>query len=264
MRRDGKDVAVTVVKVGGSLLADAGRLKAVLAGLADGRDGPAVIVPGGGPFADAVRAAQDVLGFGDPLAHRLALEAMGHMAAVFREVEPRLRIVSDEDEAGVLPVSGAAVWDPVRLRGGHAEIAETWAVTSDSLALWLATRLRAARCILVKSALCPAGADPAALAGRGLVDRAFPEFARRFGGEIVIRGPHGQAVLNRGRTAGNPSSPPSPHPEVPAPAGFEGALRKSQPSLAVGSFEARRRPAPQDEGGSGRLALRDRGGDAAP
>lgn len=178
---------LSVVKVGGSLVADASRLHAVLAELADGSEGPVVIVPGGGPFAEAVRSAQASLGYSDALAHRLALDAMGRMAEVFSEIEPRLAIVRSVEAAG--GAMGACLWDPAELRPGHPNIPESWDVTSDSLALWLATVLGAARCIVMKSAPCPAGATPGELAELGLVDRAFPDFARAFAGKILLRGP---------------------------------------------------------------------------
>ena len=144
------------------------------------------IVPGGGPFADAVRTAQGQLGFDDRLAHRLALDAMGRMAEVFCALEPRLSVAaSPEAVADALDGGRSAIWDPVALKAGHPDIAESWEVTSDSLALWLATRLDAGRCILVKSANLPSETDPAILARDGLVDAAFPRFAASYPGAIL-------------------------------------------------------------------------------
>ncbi|WP_155911953.1 uridylate kinase [Methylobacterium sp. 77] len=176
-----------VVKLGGSLLSEPERLRSVLADLRNGKEGPCVIVPGGGPFADAVRLVQGRLALSDALAHRLALEAMGRMAEVFREIEPRLSIVRSVAEAS--SAEAPCIWDPVALKAGHRAIAESWNVSSDSLALWLATELQAPRCILVKSIDRPAGASLSDLARSGLVDAAFPDFAASYAGEIVIRGP---------------------------------------------------------------------------
>lgn len=179
-----------VVKLGGSLVADRSRLLAWLRHLAEGREGPCVIVPGGGPFADAVRQVQGTLGFGNALAHRLALDAMGRMAEVFQSLAPRLTVA--RDPAAIMAVrdaGGIPVWDPAFLRGGHPAIPESWAVTSDSLAVWLATQLRAPRCLLVKSVDGPPGATLPDLARLGLVDAAVPDFAAAYPGEIVIRGP---------------------------------------------------------------------------
>ncbi len=224
---------VSVVKVGGSLVNASARLCSVLAALADGVEGPVVIVPGGGPFADAVRISQAALGYSDALAHRLALDAMGHMAVVLAEIEPRLAIARSVDAA--VAHGGPCLWDPVALRDGHPDIPESWDVTSDSLALWLATVLGAPRCVLLKSAPSPTGSTPVELARLNLVDRAFPDFARRFAGEIVLRGP--DVYANR-----------HPCPEAPQRSGGpEGAIQKSQCHLDP-ALEARLRLAPRDEG----------------
>ncbi|KAB1080365.1 uridylate kinase [Methylobacterium soli] len=199
--------SLSVAKVGGSLLADGGRLRAVLADLAAGADGACIVVPGGGPFADAARTAQASLGLDDAFAHRLALDAMGRMAELFCALEPRLTRCADPAALADLARAGRApVWDPVALKAGHAAIPETWDVTSDSLALWLATEIGADRCILVKSAPVPRAADLAAvdwgaLAARGLVDAAFPAFAAAYPGAIILRGPPETATRRARATA---------------------------------------------------------------
>ncbi|GJD60615.1 amino acid kinase family protein [Methylobacterium frigidaeris] len=177
--------SLSVVKVGGSLVADRARLCRLLGALADGAEGPVAIVPGGGALADAVRATQGALGFPDPLAHRLALDAMAGMARIFAALEPRLAVTQDPGEG--LAAGRVPVWDPSALEVGYPEIPENWSVSSDSLALWLATRLGAGTCLLVKSADPSPGAGPAELARAGLVDAAFEGFAARFPGRIVLR-----------------------------------------------------------------------------
>ncbi|GLS42461.1 aspartokinase-like uncharacterized kinase [Methylobacterium brachythecii] len=226
------DGPLSVVKVGGSLVSDPDRLRAVLASLADGAEGRAVIVPGGGPFADAVRASQASLGYSDALAHRLALDAMGQTAEVFSELEPRLAIVRSIEAARAH--DGVGLWDPVGLRDGHPDIPETWDVTSDSLALWLAGALGAARCVLVKSAACSANVSPDDLVRLGLVDRGFPDFRRYFPGEIVLRGP-------------NAPFHPDTLPEATERSGcLETEFEGSQRSLRL-SYEARQCLSSRDE-----------------
>ena len=179
---------LAVVKVGGSLLAEPVRLRSVLAGLAEGIEGACIVVPGGGPFADAVRTAQGVEGFDDARAHRLALDAMSRMAALFAILEPRLVVARTLDACRHLLDAGRVpVWDPVMLHTGHPDIAESWNVTSDSLALWLASQVGAEACILVKSIEPPSGANLDDLATLGVIDAAFPAYARGFTGRIEIR-----------------------------------------------------------------------------
>ena len=172
-----------VVKLGGSLH-DAAALRLRLAELATMPGPPRVVVPGGGPFADAVRELQPRLGLDDLAAHRMAILAMQQFGLALQALEPRLALAETEAE---LRGSRAAVWLPWALAGLDREIEPSWDVTSDSLAAWLAARLGAELLILVKSApVAPGEATAGALAERGLVDPAFPEHARRFAGAIRI------------------------------------------------------------------------------
>jgi aspartokinase-like uncharacterized kinase len=183
-----------VVKIGGSLLGSR-RLDRLLALLVSAKALDIVIVPGGGPFADAIRDAQKHLAFSDALAHRLALDAMDHTAEVLAERQPGLVPHCASSRLPSAWASGRVpVWSPREIRAGHADIEEGWSVTSDSLAAWLAARIEAERLILAKSVDgAPAPAD--ALARSGIVDEAFPEFAARFRGEITVVGPDGDARL---------------------------------------------------------------------
>lgn len=188
-----------VVKLGGSLLRDApAALDGWLRLLAAASGSPRVVVPGGGPFADAVRALQPALGFGDLAAHRMAILAMQQHALHLHGREPRLALAETEAELRAGPVR---LWLPWRLAGRAEELPPSWALTSDSLACWLAARLDADVLLLVKSGPVPAGARPAAdVVSAGLIDPAFPGFAARFAGEVrVIHRDHPPAALARAR-----------------------------------------------------------------
>jgi 5-(aminomethyl)-3-furanmethanol phosphate kinase len=180
---------LAVVKIGGGLLGSP-RLDPLLAAIAAARPARAVVVPGGGPFADAVRETQAAMGFGDALAHRLALDAMGHVAAILSDRHPALAVAAGAEEfAARFQAGRVPVWHPRDIRSGRPDIPETWDVTSDSLAAWLGAEIGADRLVLVKSVDAPPGASPRDLAEAGLVDAAFPTFAARFGGTVAAIGP---------------------------------------------------------------------------
>ena len=176
-----------VVKVGGSLqfsrsLVDWLKLLAREGG------GNVAVVPGGGEFADRVRATQAGLGFDDATAHRLALQAMEEFAGVLAHLEPRLVPAASEREirqtvsCGLVPV-----WLPSQMAGSAPEIPQDWSVTSDSLALWLARRLQADAVILLKSVEPPRNSrDAAQLAAAGYVDEAFPRFFADYSGRVTV------------------------------------------------------------------------------
>jgi len=166
-----------VVKIGGSVAGD--DVLASWIGLFGRRRQPrVVIVPGGGAFADQVRLAQRNQCFDDGVAHRMALMAMDQMGLMFTGLLPALRpaatrtAIAEAHRRGFVPV-----WLPTRMAAGCRDIPETWDVTSDSLAAWLAGALAADRLVLVKSADPPAGpVTAAALCRHGLIDKEFARF----------------------------------------------------------------------------------------
>lgn len=172
---------IWVVKLGGSLW-NGPALRPWLAALAGERARRIVIVPGGGPFADAVRNAQPVLGYGASAAHRMAILGMEQYGLALLDLQPELhpaRTVADMMRAG-----GTAVWLPSAL-AAEADVEESWDVTSDTLAAWLAERLGAERLVLVKSALLPPGlADARALARAGVIDPVLPGRMARLPAEV--------------------------------------------------------------------------------
>jgi dihydroneopterin aldolase len=179
-----------LIKIGGSLAASS--LLPRWLGALDKSPGQTLIVPGGGPFADAIRAAQKVLSFDDLTAHRMALLAMEQYGLALAAMAPRL-ILAETPAAirrawrlGQIPV-----WAPAHMLAGITPVPPSWDATSDTLAAWLAHELGATRLLLIKSADLPAGGalTLAELAALGLVDRLFPAFAGTSGAEIFIAGP---------------------------------------------------------------------------
>ena len=148
----------TVVKVGGGLLAHEGSLDAVLSVLADvARDERLLIVPGGGPFADAVRDQDTRLTLTDDAAHWMAVLGMDQYAHLIVSRMPGAELVTDEAElsralvAERIPVLAPYAW----LRRADP-LPHSWEVTSDSIAAWIARAIGAGRLVLVK----PPGAEP--------------------------------------------------------------------------------------------------------
>ena len=167
-----------IVKIGGSLAHDA-RLAQWLAMLAELGGGRVTVVPGGGPFADAVRTAQGFWRFDDLAAHNMAVLGMAQMAHLFHALEPRLAFAADEAEIRrTLHAGQPALWLPVMLLRDAPDLLTNWEVTSDSLALWLARRLNAERLVVVKACAVPAGSTLAQLGTDGVLDARFARWSR--------------------------------------------------------------------------------------
>jgi aspartokinase-like uncharacterized kinase len=182
-----------VLKLGGSL-AEGDGLRSSLDAVSFAGGGT-VIVPGGGAFADAVRREQRRLGFSERAAHRMALLAMEQYGEILIDRMPALmpsRTIAEMRRAAT--ARRVAVWFPAAMALADCSVPESWDVTSDSLAAWLARQLGAQALVLVKSVAAPRPLDPAALAAQGLVDAAFPRFteARDFALEWVGPGDEGR------------------------------------------------------------------------
>lgn len=166
-----------LVKLGGSLSYDP-CIRPWLEALSTMGGGRVIIVPGGGPFADLVRDAQQHWEFDDEAAHRMALHAMQQNALLLAALCPALMPVESESDMRVVLTRGrTALWLPLAMTLGNPNLETNWNVTSDSIAAWLASHLNAERLILVKSCRLPgAPFDARALSVAGIVDRAFPGF----------------------------------------------------------------------------------------
>jgi dihydroneopterin aldolase len=177
-----------VVKLGGSVVRSS-ELSAWLDAIAAAPP-PIVVVPGGGALADEVRACQGRLGFGDAAAHRMALLAMDQLAWAVAGLRQGFAVGATEAELGAALERGSvAVWAPYALIAERTDIEESWRLTSDSLALWLARRIGAKRCYLIKSvARKGITASAAQLARDGVVDAAFPEMLKDASVPTVLLG----------------------------------------------------------------------------
>src|SRR5277367_1505629 len=140
--------ALAIVKLGGSH-ATGPHLKDWLAAIV-AEAGTIAIVPGGGPFADAVRTAQASMGFDDRAAHAMALMAMAQFGCALTNLNPALRLTASHSAIlRVLKEGKVPVWSPEPMARAAA-LPETWDLTSDSLAAWLAGVLGADHLLLVK------------------------------------------------------------------------------------------------------------------
>ncbi len=186
---------LAVVKLGGSVIRST-QLDRWLDAIVSA-PGPIVVVPGGGALADEVRSCQRQLGFGDPFAHRMALLAMDQFAWAVAGLRPGLEVGTTEDALREIVGRGhVAVWAPYALISGRTDIEESWQLTSDSLALWLAGQLGANRCSLIKSIPPRLGRVSAqTLAREGVVDEAFPAMLAETGVSATLFGSGDQQAL---------------------------------------------------------------------
>src|SRR5437016_4493749 len=140
---------LTVVKLGGSH-AFSDHLRCWIAAL-ESCGGSVVIVPGGGPFADTVRAAQQKMGFDDRAADHMALLAMEQYGCALVSLGARLALADTVTSIYRIAREGRVpVWSPARMALRARDLPISWEMTSDSLAAWLAGEIGARHLVLVK------------------------------------------------------------------------------------------------------------------
>ncbi len=177
-----------VVKLGGSL-AETSALKSWLMALA-AYSRPLVVVPGGGAFADIVRAMQPDMGYDNKTAHAMALLAMQQYALALASLWPQLVCVDKPSKViKALKRREIPCWGP-SASSLDKSFPKTWEATSDTLAAWLAREIKAERLLLIKSLDLPApGPTLAELARAGIVDPLFPKYAKASGAKVFVAGP---------------------------------------------------------------------------
>jgi aspartokinase-like uncharacterized kinase len=193
-----------VLKIGGGLLQAQGveglrRACAEATQISSRR--PVLVVPGGGPFADAVRALDAQIGLADDVAHALALGAMDQLGVLLRPLLPAADLL-----ARLIPPSSLGLVLAAAAFRDRPEVPESWAVTSDSLAVLAAAAIGAEEAILLKPvagvlAQWPSKSLPLpaltageleALQARGggqVVDAYLPTAVRQTGVAVVVRAP---------------------------------------------------------------------------
>ena len=155
-----------VIKLGGSLLAHVEQLDLVLDAIAvAARSRRLLVVGGGGPFADVVRDIDRRIGLSNDAAHWMAILAMDQYAHLLASRLARGGIVTTaRDAARVLDANGIPVLAPSQWLSAADPLPHSWDVTGDSIAAWVAGRVRARELVLVKA--------PGA-AAEDVVDRYF-------------------------------------------------------------------------------------------
>jgi len=194
-----------VIKIGGGLLRAYG-LDGLRRGceevcrVAAGR--PVLVLPGGGPFADVVRALDAQVGLTDGVAHALALRAMDQLGLLLRPLLPSAELIDRLIAPRALSMVEAT--PAFRNRPG---VPESWEVTSDSLAVLAAAAIGAEEAVLLKPVAGvlaqESGSDEQPLpaltsdelqelqsgGGGRAVDSYLSEAVRRTGVTVVVRRP---------------------------------------------------------------------------
>jgi aspartokinase-like uncharacterized kinase len=126
-----------IVKIGGSLTYDAKPLLKALKNYAKENNKKIIIIPGGGEFANVVRKIDKALNISNSLSHKLAIKCMDLIGEVYAEIGNikaydtlfNLKREIEKEKIAILLPSKILL---------STDIAEhSWAITSDSLSLYI-------------------------------------------------------------------------------------------------------------------------------
>jgi aspartokinase-like uncharacterized kinase len=209
-----------VIKIGGSLgrSRSVGRLLDLIA--RSRGESRVLVIPGGGAFADLVRAEDRRLRLSGSAAHRMAILGMDQYGLQLCDLASEaLPVTSLRGAETVLGSGRLPVFLPSRHLSRHDPFHHSWRVTSDSIAAHIARLVRADALLLLKRvdgvfARDPE-IDPAApllarvarsrLARYRVVDREFARWVEGIGSCWIINGARPARVkewLERRRTLG--------------------------------------------------------------
>ena len=103
-----------------------------------------IVVPGGGEFADAVRRLDKRFSLSCGASHRMAILGMDQYGLLLSDLMPNSVTVGKLEEVKYFLDSGRMpVFLPSNLLIGEDPLENSWDVTSDSIAVYLAHRLQA-------------------------------------------------------------------------------------------------------------------------
>ncbi len=194
-----------VIKVGGSLAADAAGLRALCGELGKaGERFRLVVVPGGGEFADVVRTMDSRFVLDSRVTHRMAVLGMDQYGLLLSTLIPECRTALSLGTVPALSGSGhVVVLLPSRLVLRARSLDASWEVTSDSIAAYVAGRLKTQKLVLVTNVDGVFTSDPKIDANAALlkemsasgmfgvnsrtsVDKSLPHMLLRYGLECSV------------------------------------------------------------------------------
>ena len=166
---------MVIVKLGGSLY-QAAELRHWLAALkALSQQQNIIIVPGGGPFAEQVRKAQQIHGFNNIIAHHMAILAMSQFGVLLSGLMPSCQPFSFPTHPPA--ACHLSIWIPDKQLLEQPDLVQNWDITSDSLALWLAQKYQAKKLTLIKCSPPEHVRSIDKLNKIGILDNAFSAIA---------------------------------------------------------------------------------------
>jgi hypothetical protein len=160
-----------IVKIGGSLASYPKKLRTLCTKLAElSQEHKLIVIPGGGEFADAVRKLDKRFSLSPSTSHRMAILGMDQYGLLLSDLLPSSHIVNNlEHLQETLDLGKLPVFLPSTFLFADNALENSWDVTSDSIAIYVAGQLHATRTILVTDVDGVYTCDPKKSSGAKLI-----------------------------------------------------------------------------------------------
>lgn len=144
-------MALTVLKIGGSLASEPAKLRSLMQRIGTiSQTRPLVVVPGGGEFADTVRDLDKRFSLGSFVSHRMAILAMDQYGLLLSDISPNSVVVQSFDDAkSAVNSAKLPIFLPSQVMLKEDPLENSWDITSDSIALYIAHKLQAEKVLFV-------------------------------------------------------------------------------------------------------------------
>jgi len=163
----------TVVKIGGSLALYPERLRALCVKLVEvSHKHKLLILPGGGEFADTVRDLDKRFNLSPKSTHRMAILGMDQYGYLLSDLMPGSHTPNKfEDAQKLLLQDKLPVFLPSNFLFEDTSLENSWHVTSDSIAIYIAGKLQAEKVILLKDVDGVYSSDPKKFSDAKLIEK---------------------------------------------------------------------------------------------
>lgn len=173
-----------VLKIGGSWITNP-NLTTLLKRLYKKKTGKIVIVAGGGCFADAVRFAFKKTKMTEKLANTLALKSTEIFCSYLKDINKKIYLTTNRRFRENL----LNVWLPSSILSNEKSFKKNWNSTSDSVAAWLSTNIKADGLVFIKSLKKTKKINKLGdLQKKNIIDKNTSTYLKSFKGEIKITG----------------------------------------------------------------------------
>lgn len=173
-----------VLKIGGSWITNP-NLTRLLKTLDKKKKGKMIIVAGGGCFADSVRFAFKKTKMSEKIANTLALKSTEIFCSYLKDINKKLYLTTNQR----FRENSLNVWLPSLILSNEKSFKKNWNSTSDSVAAWLSTNIKAEGLVFIKSLRKFKKINKLGdLQKKNIIDKNTSTYLKSFKGEIKITG----------------------------------------------------------------------------